>query len=533
MKRREHEDEDERAEDGEPEDDGAAEDEPGDEGPGDEAMAEERVAAARRARRERGRERRSRKRWRRPRVPPGERGPAAALGVAMVFSAFLILFETRGTTFFNDEFILFQRFEGDFSFETILMPFNGHLIALGSLIFEGGLNLFGPETLFFKLVGIASLWGLAALLYAYLRRLLPVWLAVVPALIILFLGSSWEVLLWPMSNINTCLSLGAGLAALMAVERERGRGDVVACVLLAIGLLAGTYAIAFLVGAAVSIAAHPHRLGRAWVVLVPLTLYAAWWIWAQSFDQGGSVELVNAWLIPSFSLDSLAVVLAAMSGLAASLTGQGSNPTIAIEEGWGQVLAVAALVGLGWRLTRGRMPPGFWPAVAALLTYWALISLGFGVTRTPDESRYILPGVVLFALVAGNALSGVRLPRPAAIAVAAVTVVAITTGIRQLHDGGLFLRNYSERAQATLAGLEAAPNPDPRYVPRFDPAIADIVPSQLTITAGPYLEAAREFGSPGFSAKELRKENEFVQAIADRVRVAVIADEAGVEPPAP
>ena len=449
----------------------------------------------------------------------------------MAFSAALILYETRGMTFFNDELVLFMRFGTDFDLETILMPLNGHLIALGSLIFDTGLSVFGPDPIVFRLIAIVTLWLLAAVLYAYLRRLVQPWLAVAPAVILLFLGSSWEVLLWPMSNINTCLSLATGVGALLALEDSTRRRDILACVLLVIGLLSGTYALAFLVGAAVLVLAGPDRWGRAWVFLVPLTLFAAWWLWAQRFDQETALELVNVWLLPSFSMQSLAVVLAAVTGLSASLAGEGLNPTIEIDAGWGRIFAVVAIVGLFFRFLRGSLPVGFWAALAALITFWGLITISFGSGRVPEESRYIVPGVVLVALVTGQALKGVRVPRPAAVAVLLVTLVGIATGIRQLHDGGLFLRDYTERTRATMAGLEAADNPRPDYVPAADPALAGVVPRQAAIEAGPYLEAVRANGSPAFSREELSEQDEHVQEIAEKVRIAAIADRAGVEPP--
>jgi hypothetical protein len=466
-----------------------------------------------------------------PRVE--DRGTRLALGFAMAISAALILWESRGTTFFNDELVLFQRFQGDFDPEVLLMPFNGHLIAVGSLIFEAGLELAGPEPLLFRLVGIATLLLLAGTLYAYLRRLVSPWLALAPVVVILFLGSSWEVLLWPMSNINTCLSMAAGVGALVALESDRRRSDLIACALLLLGLATGTYALAFLVGAAVSVLAGRDRWARAWIVVVPATLFAAWWLWARQFDQDTSLALANVWLLPSFSLQSLAVVLAAMTGLSATLSGEGLNPTIEIDAGWGRVLAVAALAGMAVRLARGRLPRGFWVALTALLTFWALIALSFGPDRIPEESRYILPGAVLVTLVAGQALAGIRIPTPAAVAVLAVTLLAIATGIRQLHDGGLFLRDYSDRARATLAGIEAAPDADPGYEPRADPELADIVPSQLPVQLGPYLDAVERFGSPAFTRGELQSEPAEIREIADRVRVAAIAASAGVEPPEP
>ena len=40
-------------------------------------------------------------------------------------------------------------------------------------------------------------------------------------------------------------------------------------------------------------------MARAWVFIIPLTLYAAWWLWALQFDNEGTIMAVNVWLIPA------------------------------------------------------------------------------------------------------------------------------------------------------------------------------------------------------------------------------------------
>jgi hypothetical protein len=82
-----------------------------------------------------------------------------------------------------------------------------------------------------------------------------------------------------------------------------------------------------------------------------------------------------------------------------------------------------------------------------------------------------------------------------------------------------------------MAGLEAAPDPRPEYVPAADPALAGMVPRQAAIEAGRYREAVKSIGSPAFTPSELREQPQHIQDIAECVRIAAIADSAGVEPP--
>jgi hypothetical protein len=273
---------------------------------------------------------------------------------------------------------------------------------------------------------------------------------------------------------------------------------------------------------------------RAWVFLVPLALYAAWWAWAAAeFDDSPALDSVNLWLVPAYIAEALAVVLGALTGLGATVAGEGLSPTIEIEPGWGRLLAIAAVVALAIRIARGRVPIALVATLAILAAYWTLAALSLGPDRAPDESRYILPGAVLVVLVAGNALAGIRLPAGARIAVAVVAVIAVATGVRQLHDGALYLRDYSVRAKATAFGVEEAAASVPRdWEPRADRALTGVVPERLPLVAGDYLKAADEFGSIASTRREL-EDDPLAADVAEQVRVAAISAGAGVEPPTP
>jgi hypothetical protein len=120
------------------------------------------------------------------------------------------------------------------------------------------------------------------------------------------------------------------------------------------------------------------------------------------------------------------------------------------------------------------------------------------------------------------------LPRAATVAVLAVAAVSVATGIRQLDDGELVLRDYSLRTKAILAGIERAEGSVPEdYSPLDDPALEGLVPSQLPLEAGPYLEAVDRFGSFAFSEDELAEEDPALQDLANRV--ARSASAAGTE----
>ena len=130
----------------------------------------------------------------------------------------------------------------------------------------------------------ASFLASVALLYVYLRRRVGDWVALAAVLPILVMGSAYEDLLSAF-QIGYFGSMAFGIGALLAIERADGRGDAFACVLLVASLAFAEIALAFAAGVLVAIALQRGPLRRAWVVAVPILLYAVWY---PTFGQSGA-----------------------------------------------------------------------------------------------------------------------------------------------------------------------------------------------------------------------------------------------------
>ena len=169
-------------------------------------------------------------------------------------------------------------------------------------------------------------------------------------------------------GFNVVFSVAMGLAALLAVEREDRRGEVLACGLLVVSVSTLSIGLAFLVGVAISILLESEARRRVWIFLVPLTLYAAWWVWSQSAPEpaGTGAEASNVLLIPSYVAESLAAVLSALAGLSFEFTAQGTEATTTQS---GIVLAVLAIAGLALRIKRGNIPRFLWVSIGILLAF--------------------------------------------------------------------------------------------------------------------------------------------------------------------
>jgi len=434
------------------------------------------------------------------------------LGAAMVAAAGLILYLNRGTIFYADE-LAWVFLTPDLGPSDVIEPHNGHLIATTRLVYKAILETVGPEYAAFRVLAVAVLLLSAGLFYALVKRRVGALPALVPTIVLLFLGSAWGHVLIPI-GLPIALSVATGLAALLALERGDRRGDAGACALLVLSVATYTSGLAFVAGVAVSVLLRPDRRRRSWIFLVPLLAYAAWFVWslssAASPDSEGRVS--NVLLVPSYVAESLAAVIGGITGL-----GFNFSQSLMVDRGWGRVLAVLAVIALVVRIRRGGVPAMVWVGIAVALTYWTLGALvAESETRqTPGEVRYIYVGTVAVLLVAAAAATRIRFSRLGLAALFAAGVVSLATNLAVLRDaGGAFRVGYSPMARAQFATLDLARgNVDPTFDP--DSALPDLAP--VGSPASSYFSVADAYGSLGFSLPELQRQPESVREYADRL----------------
>ena len=208
--------------------------------------------------------------------------PVLLLGVAIVCAAVAWTVAQWEVTFFQDTwaFLLDRQ---DFSADAFFKPHNEHIVVIPVAITKVLLEVFGmtsnvPEQVAMGLTLVAA----AVLLFVYVRRRTNPWLGVMAAALILFLGSAWPVLIWPFENEFT-LPIVFGLAMLLFLDREDGRGDAWACAMLVLAVLSGSLGISFVLAAAVDVLLkrRTRGWGRAYVFLIPGLVYLGWWAgWA-------------------------------------------------------------------------------------------------------------------------------------------------------------------------------------------------------------------------------------------------------------
>jgi glycerol-3-phosphate acyltransferase PlsY len=457
----------------------------------------------------------------------------AVLGFAMLVSAGLILYTARGQGFAVDEIFYYGRVaqkQGDlvhyapFSPEYLFAPFNGHLPFGGRFVYEAIFATFGAKYTVFLLINIASLWACVGVTFELIRRRIGAIAALAPCIVLLFLGFAREQLLWPL-DFNTAASLAAGLAAVLALERDDRRGEILACLLLTLSVAMIELGLSFAVGIAVWLLIR-HRadaLRRAWIVLVPIALYAIWWIWARKFDQSETTA-GNLHLLPETFLDGAAAVMGALTGTSPVQPGAYVSPLT-----WfGKALAVAAGVVLIVRLWLGKLPRTIWVWLIVLGSYWSLLAVA---ARPAEGGRYILVGAVLIVLIAADAV-GRRISDGVAIALLLLALVALPANIAQLTEGrdNDTLHHDPPVSQTEFAMLELArEHVAPDYFVTGDPRVAEVDGGLfIGITADAYLDAAAHNGSFSYSLEEVREQDEDLRLIADAALVGALAVE--IEP---
>jgi hypothetical protein len=435
------------------------------------------------------------------------------LAVAVVCSAALLLVLQSSLTFFGDDWQFLIERRGT-SAGVFLDPHNNHIAVLPVTIYKALLATFGmSSSLPFSVVSTLVFLLSVVLLFVYLRRRVGDWPALLGAILILFLGAAWIDLLWSF-QIGYSGAIAAGLAALLAIERDDRNGDLIACGLLVIATGFSEIGVPFALGALVSIAAGPKpRRGRLYVGLVPLVLYAVWFLgWGHKGPDTFTAH--NVLHSPVYVFDAASQAIASLLGLATPLTGDGSEPVGLL---WGHILFVGLAALAIWRIWRlGGISRGLLTALTVGGAFWFLAAFNaYLFWRAPTNGRYQYPGAVFVLLIAAELLRGVRVDKRVLAGAAALTAAAVVSGIFFLHDGYRIQKTETGLERARLAALDIA---RPSVSPGSDVNLALLT----QFRAGSYYSAVDAFGSPAYTESQLASSSEEKRVAADTMFGSVL-----------
>jgi hypothetical protein len=438
--------------------------------------------------------------------------PAALLAALVVSAGVLTAIGWRLSFFLDDwTFMLYRRG----SFDQAFMNPHGENVVIGlSLVYKALVNVFGMNAVAFRAVLTGFILLSGGLLFVYLRRRVGDWLALVGTSMILLLGAAYEDLLWPI-QIGYFISFTCGLGALMLLQRDDRRGDPLACMLLTFGIISFSLGIPFAVGAAVAIGLGADRWRRAYVVAIPIGVYALWWLgWGHEAE--GSIGLLNISTSPIYLFEGFASSLSSLLGLATP----GSQEAIGALA-WGRPLFAVALALGVYRLHRlGRVPPWLWVVLATALSFWLLAGFNEKSGREPTVSRYQHIGAVFILMIAAELFVGTRLRRPAMVLITVLAGAAILSSGSYLLQARNSYLHTSELERAGLAAIEISRDTvDPGFM--LAPDLVDT--GYVYVSAQSYLAALDDYGhSPAFTTAELASAPEAARVAGDKTLAAAL-----------
>lgn len=430
--------------------------------------------------------------------------PPRAFLCALPFLAIVVflLWETRSQTFYADEWFFFAHAAG-FDIGWLARPDQGNLVSGATLVYKLTLSIAGVGGhLGMRLVWIGLILLCSALFFALMRKRVGFIAAYVPAVVLAVFGSAWEMFGGPL-GINVLSSLAAGLAALLVLERDGTRADLLGCLLLTFSVVAHSTGLAILAGLISAVLIRPDRYRRIWIVAIPTAVYAAWWIWARKFG-GSDITLQTISSTPAASVSLFASAVASMTG-----TFRFPGPhdpafpdvVIIVNQDPGLLLGGALAVAVGWRLRQIEIEWRFLPPVVTLLAYWASLAL-VSPAREPGTGRYQYASTIFILFILAELWRGWRPSRGGVVAILALGVVAIVPNMINLHYAAAFMRQVGIQDKAKLAIVEELRG-------RFDPETVIQPPPvnierDLATSATSYFKGVDSFGSPAYEIDELQ-----------------------------
>lgn len=446
------------------------------------------------------------------------RWPILLLGAAIAASTILLLYLGRDQTPVVDQWAYIYAYRS-WSPSSLLAPHSSHLVVLPVVVYKAMFAAFGLESqLPLQLLTLALSAAVAVLLFALIRDAVGDILALAAATLILFYGAGADVIL-PTFQITNQIGIAAGLAMLLALRREDLRGDAAACLLLAMSLASFSIGVAFALGAAVMLALRPpgRRLGRWWVVVLPVVLYAAWALWARKFG-GQTIYVHNLKILGSALVDQLGAALAGITGLFTTPNGPPpeANP-IPIRTDWGPALVVGLAALLIIRLRRPPKPdPDAIAAVTVLVAYFLLVGIALNAFRNTFDTRLVYLGSILTLLAVAQLCKPYRPNRTALAVIGVAFVFSMGANIAELSDSAEDLRARSAAIRAKLTAVELTGKAAPLSAAVEEP------PGAMGFDVETFHALDSEFGLPTYSEAELKEASPGARQAADEEFVHIL-----------
>lgn len=369
--------------------------------------------------------------------------PEALLAVATVIGAAGLWYLHRDIGPWGDEWNFISDREG-LGVDQLLGQHNGHLVVLPVLIYKFIIGVFGIGVMWpFYALSVGLHLAVACLVFVFIRRRANPWLALMAGLIVMFMGTGGENIIWSF-QIGMLGSMAAGIGALLVFESGDSRAvRVGSASLLAVSIAFAGTGVIFLIGLSLYMFWTEHRRKAFAVAVVPGVLFALWFL-VFGLDFKPDREL---WAVVRFAVE---MTMYAFGGL------------IGLDANWGRVAAVLAFVGLFVALSRDeRIEPKTAVLVAMPVAFWVLTATQRAGWSGPEATRYVYVGVILILLAASQVARPQQFTQGGWLCIWALFAVSLASNAQALKDtAGIFRGHYAhfraDMTAATIAGPDAA-----------------------------------------------------------------------------
>lgn len=443
-----------------------------------------------------------------------ERLPLLVLAAAMVVAFVLLMWIGRGTGFIYDEWYFWANYH-PVTLGALLDPGNGNLVLIPVALYKIVIAVAGIAYVPFRVIEALSVVAVSVLFFFATRAGEPrrAWLALGPAILLAYFGTSWDAVDTPL-GIPSLFGLIFGLAAMITVERDTLRWDLVTLALLLAGLASFTTTVPFVVAVAVVMFLDGSRRWRR--LAVPGILLAGYAVYRMHYRDyptidGKRVTADNLLHAPSHLLDSAKFAVSSLVGLYPLRLG-GQLPIVLVA-----ALLALLVCAIGLRLLlKPRVNRRAYAYAAGLLVLWLSLA---ALDKGAGDSRYQYPTIIMLMALLIELAAGFRLPVWLKVGVVAVLAFSLAVNTRELVRKHDLLATNHELNRAKMAGLEIVEGEVPenlglqRLASPEDELYADI----YVIDSGDYFAAAARDGSPAMSMAELARGTEEQREAADRL----------------
>lgn len=400
----------------------------------------------------------------------------------------LLLYIARRQWFFLDEWDFLTNRGGFPGYQLgLLAPHNEHWSTIPILVYRALFAVFALHSYvpYLAVLLVAHIASAHLLWRVMLRSGADVWVATALSALFLVLGTGYENILWAF-QIGFVGSLALGLAAVLVVDRSRGRGaHLTAWLLLVAGLMCSDVGIAMVVFAAVVAGIRGGVRAFVTVASLPAAVYICWFAaYGHQGVSSGALTAGDFQQLPTAVVTGLTAAVGGLTGVAAL----------------GAAGALAALAGVVWQRHALVARPMVLASAVAAVAYVAFLGLGRG-TGEEAAPRQVYVVAALLIPAAGLLLTQLARRDVAAHLIAVCLIVfcaAINFGQLLIHTGGGLVANHEidpggqSRSQILAASVlvqQGAPaigrSPDVAFAPL------------LTVTQLRRLESLGDLPPPG------------------------------------